>query len=244
VLDLERATRRLVYRVPPGNARTPVVTGWAPGGFVLFALPLLPAISINLDGLALNAVPAVGGTTRRVIPSALTYDEFVEVCGRELVVAAGPGRYTTTGKSLVAARPPSWRVRTIARARSLSWVSPACSPGGRMLAASAGANGRPARFGLERRALWLLSVDGRERRRLTSPPRGSSDELPRWSGDGRSLLFVRSGPTRPNATASGALYLRRLTGGLVGPIAQLGSTSNYYGHYGWGTQTDLAFRRT
>ncbi len=61
-----------------------------------------------------------------------------------------------------------------------------------------------------------------------------TERASQWlSRDGRALLFVRSGPTAPNATARGALYLVRLGRRPVGPLADLGTTTNYYGNYGW-----------
>jgi hypothetical protein len=83
-----------------------------------------------------------------------------------------------------------------------------------------------------------MRADGSSRRSVTAPGRGLSDETPRWSRDGRWVLFVRSGPTTPNASASGRLYLVRRSGRLVGPIARLGPVANYYGHYGWPDTTD------
>ena len=75
---------------------------------------------------------------------------------------------------------------------------------------------------------------------LTTPAaRTQSDELPMWSADGRSIVFVRTGPTNRSAAARGSLYLMRPFGGnLIGPIAAVGTTGNYYGHYGWYWQLD------
>jgi hypothetical protein len=239
VVDLGTGTRELVYRPPDGNPRTPVVLRWAPGGFVLFRLALLPAISANLDGLPLLAVPAGGGRARRVVESALSYDEFFSRCGARIALSAGADRVTTRSKRLVLAAPPRWRVRDVSRDRARSWVTPACSPDGRWIGASAGRNWVESRFGLERRSIWLLSADGRTRRRLTAPPSGRSDELPRWSAGARTLFFVRTGPTTRDAIARGLLYVVRRDGRLAGPLADLGTTGNYYGRYGWAEQTDL-----
>lgn len=153
-------------------------------------------------------------------------------------LAAGGGRGTRADKRIVAAKPPLWQTRSLSRDRRRSWVSPAYSPDGRSVATAARPGGFEPHFGRERRSLWLLSLDGRARRRLTRPPSGLSDEFPRWSSDGRFLLFVRSGPTAPNATAGGSLYLLPLGGRPVGPLADLGSTSNSYGHYSWFDQLD------
>ena len=76
------------------------------------------------------------------------------------------------------------------------------------------------------------------RRRLTDPPRGATDELPRWSADGRWILFVRSGPTKEDASTAGRLYLVAASGDeLVGPVIRLAG-GNYYGHYSWAEETD------
>ncbi len=80
--------------------------------------------------------------------------------------------------------------------------------------------------------------------KLTVPPPGATDELPRWSRDGRVLFFIRSGGVSPNATANGKLFLlgvhnRR----LIGPLLRVGPTWNYYGHYDWANWVDLRSAR-
>jgi hypothetical protein len=58
------------------------------------------------------------------------------------------------------------------------------------------------------------------------------------------VFFVRSGPTRADATARGRLHVVRVDGGRPGPVADdLGRTGNYYGRYGWAEQTDLFLPR-
>lgn len=243
IFDLATGERRLVYRPRTGDLRTPVVVRWERGETLLFRLVLFPANSANLDGLPLHAVRVGGGSDRRVVEAALSYSEFFARCGRRLAVVAGSDRMTTRGKRIVLAGPPRWRGTDVSRDRRRSWISPTCSPGGRLIAASAGRNRTQSRFGLERRSIWLLSTDGRTRRRLTSPPPGRSDELPRWTSDGRGILFVRTGPTTRAGVAPGLLYLIRLDGRLAGPLAVLGTTGNYYGRYGWSEQTDIAVSR-
>lgn len=73
---------------------------------------------------------------------------------------------------------------------------------------------------------------------MTAPPAGSTDELPRWSGDGQSLLFVRGDFTNRDANATGSLYAVHLDGRVSGPIVRLGATGNYYGPYSWAWGTD------
>jgi WD40 repeat protein len=202
------------------------------------------AISANLDGRPLLGKRiAAGVSAGRFVGSMLPSAEFLSWCGQRLVVSVGADRYTTHGKRLVAFiasnTGPVWRRVDVSRDSTRSWVAPACSPDRQRIAASAGRNWVESRFGRESRGIWLLSMDGRERKQLTTPPAGLTDERPRWSADGRAILFVRSGPTAPNAMAAGRLYLVRLDGSLVGPIASLGRTLNYYGQYGWRDRIDV-----
>jgi hypothetical protein len=162
----------------------------------------------------------------------LRYSDFMAWCGTRLVVAAGFDRYATRGKRLVAAAPPAWRPRPLVGGRRTSWISPACSSDGVTVAAAAGRNFEEPRFGQEHRSIWRLGSGGANPRRLTRPPVSVTDEQPRWARDGRSILFVRT------HDSFGRLYLVRLNGSLVGPITDLGTTGNYYGHYGWADQTD------
>jgi hypothetical protein len=199
------------------------------------------AVSANADGVPLLAKRIAGGAGPvRLVPQILAAREFLTWCRGRLVLAAGVDRYTTRGKSLLVAGPPLWTRRDLSRDARRSWTSPSCSPDGRRVAVSAGRNWIEPRFGLERRAIWTLSLDARGRRRLTAPPRGLSDELPRWSGSGRAILFVRSGPTRGDLTARGALWVVGTDGRPATRILDLGVTGNYYGRYGWAEQTDLS----
>src|SRR5207253_4530898 len=62
----------------------------------------------------------------------------------------------------------------------LAWVSPSCSTGGRLVAA-ASRNTVPPTIGNEHRAIWQLLP---QRRQLTHPPKGHSDEDPHLLPDG------------------------------------------------------------
>jgi len=194
--------------------------------------------SIAADGLPLY-VRRVGraASGSRVVPKMLAAPDFLSWCGQQLVVAAGGDRYTTDAKQLLLIA-PRWRAGKLTH-DARSWVSPACSPDGRTVAASAGRSWVEPRFGLERRSIWLIRLDGSGRKRLTSPPPGRTDESPRWSADGRFVLFVRAGPTARGATAPGSLWLVRVGDGrLFGPLARAGRVANYYGHYGWADAVD------
>jgi hypothetical protein len=163
--------------------------------------------------------------------------DFLSWCGHRLVVAAGGDRYATDAKQLLLITPRR-RAGNLTH-DGLSWVSPSCAPSGRVVAASAGRSWIEPRFGLERRSIWLLSLDGSGRKRLTSPPSLRTDESARWSADGRFVLFVRAGPTSRGATAAGRVSLVRVGDGrLFGPLVRAGRVSNYYGHYGWADAVD------
>ena len=232
-----RMRPRLLYSVPHGLDMPPYLAAVSPDGRAVFFWPFVDhAISANLDGLPLEVVTGSAPSPRRIVPAMLAIRGYLSWCGHGLVAAAGFDRMATLHKSLIVAAPPRWRTRTLARAGPLSWISPACSPDGRTVAAAAGPNREDVPFGREARSIWLVRLDGRLRTRLTPPPpRGESDEVPQWSADGRFIVFVRAGPTTKSAAARGRLYLVETTGRhrLYGPLADLGLGSNYYGEYGW-----------
>ena len=235
VVDVRTGARRLVYRVPRGRLEPPWIAGWSPDGkWVLFFADLSSSASIAADGLPLRSVRAAGGSAVTIVPHLLAAEDLRTWCKRRLVVASGFDRYTTHGKTLVAASAPRWRARNLSRDATQSWVSPACAADGERIVAAAGPNRTENRFGEERRSVWVLAADGSSRKRLTSPPPGATDESPRWSSDGRWILFVRSNRTTRNATAYGSLYLLEVaTRRLRGPLARVGPAGNYYGLYGW-----------
>jgi hypothetical protein len=202
---------------PDGNTRFYWHSPWESG-------------SIRQDGLQL--VVGQGKARHVLVPWMLSWPDFLSWCGDNLVVAAGGDRFTAHAKRLVVAAPPYRRTRPLSRDVRLSWVSPACSSDGSFVVASAGPNGTP-RFGLERRSLWLLSLDGKRRLRLTRPPAGRSDEDACFSADSATVYFVRSGPTAPNTYAAGRLYALRLSDRRLRRLERLAPVANVFGHYAW-----------
>jgi hypothetical protein len=228
-IDLGSRRARPLYRQPDRLWAPPLVAESSPDSRSLFFFrdPMNSA-SLAADGLPLLVVSARrGGSPRLVVDALLTGDDFRASCGQRLVVAAGGGRSTTENKRLVAIAAPAWRPRALASSGALSWISPSCSGDGLLLAAAGGRVQHGTRFGDEHRSIWLPG----SRRRLTTPPAGATDELPRWSIDNR-ILFIR---TRRGA---GALYLVTTGGETSGPLARVGAAQNYYGHYSWSEQTD------
>jgi Tol biopolymer transport system component len=79
--------------------------------------------------------------------------------------------------------------------------------------------------------LFLLSIETREKRGLTSPPAGSiGDTDPAFSPDGRTLAFIRTA-----AFAVGDVHLLTLSGGLeaVGEVKRLSFDNLWCSHPAW-----------
>jgi hypothetical protein len=234
--------RRTLNQVAASRRGPPQLAAVSPG-LVAFWIRLGGSGSIAADGLPLEVKDWASGIRgARLADATLLYRDYVSKCGRSLVVAAGAGRYASNNKRLLIATPSTadrrWAIRDFSHDRTRSWVSPACSPDTRWVAAAAGPH-KVGRFGREARSIWRLATRGSSRRQLTRPLAGKTDETPRWSADGRFLLFLRSGPTRGDATALGSIYLVPSAGGrAIGPFASIGPAVNYYGRYGWADVLD------
>lgn len=241
-VDLRTGARTVALR-QPGAFFT--LAGWSPDGrWLLFWAANMCSASLAADGWPLEAVPAAGGAPVRVVPHMLLYDDFLSWCGSDLVAAAGPDRETNTGSKLLAAAAPGWHARTIQPARALSWVSPACAPGGRVLAAAAGPDNAPVRFGEQHRSIWLLRPGGAVLRRLSDPPAANlTDEAPRFSRDGRWVMFVRSQLMLPPGIGGASsdtieLVRRSGAGGAIPIISFTSGDISYYDHFDWPYEID------
>jgi Tol biopolymer transport system component len=235
-VNLDTGARTVVIR-RAGEFLT--LAGFSPDGrWLLYWGTTICSASLAADGWPLYAVPASGGSPIKVVRSMLLYDDFLSWCGSELVAAAGPDRETELASKLLSVSPPAWHRRIVQRARGLSWVSPACAPGGRVFAAAAGPS-HEGIFGLEHRSIWLLHAgSGAVIRRLTlAPSAEQSDEAPRVSRDGRWIMFVR---TRVVPSGSrDTLEVVRTSGGPPVPILDFSSGDfSYYDHFDWPYEID------
>jgi len=225
-VPLAGGSARLLYRAPRGQIAPPVAAGWSPDSRWAFFWPdAQSSASLAADGMPLRVVSARGGQARTVVGSMLLIKDWIAFCGLRAVIVSGAGRFTLSGKRLVVAGAPSWRPRPLTSAKRLSWVSPACAPDGRRLAVAAGRS-QPSfrRLDLQHRSLWLVSLPAGTPRRLTTPPRQAttSDELPRWSADGRYILFLRQGRARHERGDHYDIELVRLEDRrLFGPLARV-----------------------
>jgi hypothetical protein len=243
VASVSGAAGHTAYRIPPDQLAEVEMAGWSPDGrWVLYWRNAERSASLAADGLPLEAVPAAGGDPGDPVPvvdSMLVYSDFLTSCGDTVVAAAGADRYVTAGKRLVRLGPPRWKPVDLSNDPSRSWFWPACSPDGRWVAATATPNGEERRFGLADRTIWLVAADGSSRRLLVGTEGDRvADEAPRWSRDGRWLLFVRR---ERRSHAEGTLELARVEGehaSVVGGVATLPAGVGYYGHYGWLAASD------
>jgi len=226
-----------VYRVVDDDHGPIWLIGWSPDSrWLLYTIDPDGSGSIAADGLRVRVVPASGGRPR-TIARMLVYDDYLIWCGRRLIVTAGMARESARNKRLVFASAPDWRPHPLVRAPTRAFGSIQCAPDGRSLVAQSAPTSRDPRFFATRWALWRVGLDG-SLRQLTSPPPGYADDSPRWSRDGRAILFVRS------HRGSGKLYAWR-DGRVAGPFASVGYRLGYYGHRDWwqGLTWSLASRR-
>lgn len=250
MIDLAGGRRHEIFRQPRGVVASPWLFGFAPDGRWLIAWEdSQDSSSLAADGLPLVAVPADGGHPIAVGRGTLVYPDFLSWCGDSLayVLDHGGREVTLDDRIALAGPPPRWRTAepaAVARATPLSFTSPACSPVGRSaLVASVGPSTLDNPLGHEHRSIWMLDSAGDSWRPFgPPPPAGSSDELPLWSSNGRWIAFIRTTWSATADEGTGRLYLLdahaprdgHIT--QIGPIAEIGTSGNYNGHYNWGDQ--------
>jgi hypothetical protein len=226
-----RRARRVLGPLPPnigtGGPDIAIPFAWAGDHILWWDWP--GSGSIAADGVSLYEDGTKLGTT-------LMYPEYTAACGTHVAFAQGGDRYSTDGKTLV------FDGRTVAASRQWSWVEPACTASGTLVAARS-RNIVPRLTNETHRSLWQLLPTEKQ---LTRPPWGWSDEDPRLFANG-DLLFVRSrttsrktGPASWIDTQSGRVML--LSHGKLQQVATIGFTQpsdvftfdgQYYGRYDW-----------
>jgi hypothetical protein len=217
--------------IGPGETPGPIdlLAVSADHAWVFFVIDPGGSASIAADGLTLRVVSTRDGRVVRIV-RMLPYRDYLSWCGGTLVITAGGWRVATDRKRLLVASPPAWRPRPLVAARGRSWGSLACAPGRRWLVAQSQAESASPNFFATHWGLWRVGLDG-SARRLTSPPAGFTDESPRFSRAGRTVLFIRS------RRGNGKLYALRSTR-VSGPLLSLGYSLGYYGHQNWWFDAD------
>jgi hypothetical protein len=233
ISDRRTSARRAIFseteyykQTGPGDTPGPIVLLRisSDNRWVFFTIDPGASASIAADGLVLRVVSTAGGPVHK-LGVALPYPDYLAWCGGRLVYVAGKDRVAIHAKRLLVAAPPNWRPAPLWYDRSRSFAAPACRPGGRSVAVLVQRSSVNAYFFATRWQLWRVGLDG-TRQELDAPPPGWADESPRWSRDGRSLLFVRE------RKGYGRVMLLR-DGHVFGPIANLGFAIGYYGHHDW-----------
>jgi hypothetical protein len=233
ITDRRTHARRAIFseteyykQIGPGDTPGPIVPLRISSDdrWVFFTIDPGGSGSIAADGLVLRVVSTNGGPVHK-LGVTLPYPDSLTWCGGRLVYAAGKDRVAIHAKRLLVAAPPNWRPAPLWDDRSRSFATPACRPDGKSVAVLSQRSSMNANFFATRWQLWRVGLDG-TRQELDAPPPGWADEAPRWSRDGRSLLFVRE------RNGYGRVMLLR-DGRVFGPIAKLGFAIGYYGHHDW-----------
>ncbi len=174
--------------------------------------------------------------------------------GQVVPLIEGGSRQWGDAKTLVATQPGSAPAGNLIVRRGvledsdrLSPGSPSISLDGTQVAFSIGPSlasvgGDPVQPMVGRR-IWIVGVDGKRKRSLLADatvPRGVSDDLPKWSRDGRTIVFARRlspGAQSGSAGRSGQLEAwvayadgsnaRRLIGNLEDPGVNGSGTIDY-----------------
>lgn len=198
---------------PSGSPGPILLEGVSPDRkWVLYAIDPMGSASLAADGLTLHAVSVATGRSRTVA-SGLLYDDYRAWCGNRLVMTAGGDRISTHDKWLLATGPPDWRAHVLVKGPHVAFGSLACDGGG-VVVQSAPASGVNDTVHAHW-SIWRVGFDG-SRTRLTTPPRGVSDESPQVAES--VVYFVRGG------------WLSALH---VGRLLKLPPTTGYYGHTAW-----------
>ncbi|HKD07798.1 MAG TPA: hypothetical protein VKB79_18000 [Bryobacteraceae bacterium] len=227
----------------PGNAVIPC--RWMPDGpELLYWLDPDFSVSVASDGLELFRIPArsPGAKPRSLGASTLVHGDFLSLAprGGALAVAAGDDRGACRNKRIARIEWPGGEVRYLTDERTAA-VTPAWSPDGERIAYSAApalpdgcGGGELMRHSLARRRIWIIRGAGNFRPTAVTHDERYRDEEPRWSSNGRYILFCRIDEGR-NRT----VWLMRSDGSgaaqVAGPLAAQDPANlgmNWFGYYG------------
>lgn len=233
---------------------------WSPDGeYVSFQASVLSAAA-SADGEALFSVPAAGGAPvyhGMMLRSTALLDWFPNSHRFAFTLGQGRDAYIYKCLALAEAGVPGARVpqdRCAAQSRGITpdlsvrtdgW--PAVSPDGSRIAfQSSEPSNDVIRLDIgkvegPREGIWVADADGSNERQLTSDPE-YLDFFPRWSADGKLIMFLRLkvAPTPPGATpdylqpANAEVWLMRADGsGGRSIVTDAQRIPSYYGLFEW-----------
>ncbi len=225
-LDVESGRAIQLVRAANGEQTAPMIAGWSLDGRSIFFWPgAAHSTPATPTQTSIDVVRASGGEPTEVVARMSAAADFLSWCDREVVLVGG-AEGSAPGGQLLDAAYPTWltaqlslRIPSAADAR---W--PACALHKKLVAASLAQGSGGVAPASRSRVIWLLQPRGFTGP-VTTPGPGFSDEAPRWSPDGRFLLFVR----RSLISGEGMIYVLPVgedgspDGSLIGPLATLGS---------------------
>jgi len=238
---------QLVFDAGAPSSEFLVLAGWSPdSSHILVWTDRGFSASGMADGVPLEAVPAAGGSLLTIVPKMLAYPDFLAWTPRNghLALVQGGRRPSWFGKRL-AVTGLAGALDGLAQADAVE-LFPAWSPDGQWLAYTTAPTvqtegGNEAKAASSQRRIAVMHPDDTDRRLLPSTP-GAQDERPRWSADGRMLVFSRvlngEWPQLWLMRADGAdprlvaddLDVQALTGA---PAAADAAWNGFYGHLRW-----------
>lgn len=240
VYDFETGTTRQL--ITGNDGAIPHVLSWSPERSRLAYWLSNISASINADGAELWWADLKGGATG-LVGTTLMYNEAVawKQTGETSVMAVsqGGGREVWTGKDLRLVRPdppfPAQPLDVRVAAPGFSEVEPSWQPRGTSLAfvripepKDAGASHVAS---LQKARIWTVRDDGTGEAQLTDDA-AYSDRLPRFSSDGRQVLFLRqlTADWSEEAVAA-ALWIMDADGSNARQVADLGLVG-WFGYCG------------
>jgi Tol biopolymer transport system component len=221
----------------PGKGEA-VLAGWSSlGKDVLFWQQETPSVSL-IDGGHLYGVSAVEPQAAPVQMSfevMLAYPDFVvpappDVENQEITAfVIGDGRSTWKNKRIRSAG------QTITP-KEMATISPVWSPDGTRLAFVAMPAYDELAYGdleaLMQRHIWIVNAFGSPQLHRLTDTAGYRDECPRWSADGRYILFVRL-----NVAGQVSLWMMPSGTGIprqvVSELTPAPDPFDFYGHVDW-----------
>ncbi|MPZ49961.1 MAG: hypothetical protein GEU75_11820 [Dehalococcoidia bacterium] len=193
-----RSSAEVFYR---GDLDVELATwdGWsADGRFYLLATRPSTSGGANYPWGPLIAAP-VDGSTPRPSEAMLHWNDVSAIArsldGRSLAIVEGESRASWQDKRITLYAPGTGRLSPLTEP-DVTAISPAWSPSGSQITYTAAPNapGIDTHAGaagvLAERRVWVMDSDGTNHRQLTDDPR-YRDENPRWSADGKQILFAR-----------------------------------------------------